>query len=524
MSTQVAEVRGGRAQTAAQAAESEARPVDAEAHSSSLLLLPDTALTEPGTEIAAAVPEAIAAGTAARSADSLVVPLRPELAPAVTQGDRAPARLGAHGRRVALTAVLSAAVAVIAVGAIALLTAAPLAGAGALAVLALAWAVMLDAQSSRPLDSARTLASRPLMLVGGGALLLALARPFLGEAVPSAAALVVLPLALGAGGAVIVALGRMLHPVRSVLVSAEPVDPMASGLLEEETPVIVRDGDASLDDQVREVLERVEETGSEVVEVRGAAPAELLTHLSWELRRRGIPLKLSFMAPGARRSRVRVVSGARGAAVVIRPPRQPVPVRVAKRGFDILGSALLLVALSPLLIVVALAVRLDDHGPVFYRQERVGKDGTPFHMFKFRSMAVDADARLAELLRAQQTDDKPLFKIQNDPRLTRIGGFLRRYSIDEIPQLLNVLGGSMSLVGPRPQRDAEVALYTGSAFHRLGVVPGMTGLWQVSGRSALSWEQAQALDVRYAHNWSLGMDLWIMLRTVKAVVGKDGAY
>ncbi|MFE5777652.1 sugar transferase [Brachybacterium sp. NPDC056505] len=460
----------------------------------------------------------------ARGAESLVVPLRPELAPAAPQADRSPARLGAHGRRVALTAVLSLAVAVITVGASAVMNSAPLAGAATLAVLALAWAVMMSAQSSRPLDSARTLAARPMLLVLGGALLLALARPFLGEIVPSGPALLALTLALGAGGAVIVALGRLLHPVRSVLVSTEPVDPMASGLLEEETPMLVGGETVPMDEQVQDVLDRVEETGSEVVEVRGAAPAPLLTHLSWELRGRGIPLKLSFMAPGARRSRVRVVSGARGASVVIRPPRQPVPVRMAKRAFDILGSALLLAALSPLLIAVSLAVRLDDHGPIFYRQERVGKDGRPFHMFKFRSMAVDADSKLAALLREQQTDDKPLFKIQNDPRLTRIGGFLRRYSIDEIPQLLNVLGGSMSLVGPRPQRDGEVALYTGSAFHRLGVVPGMTGLWQVSGRSALSWEQAQALDVRYAHNWSLGMDLWIMLRTVKAVVGKDGAY
>ncbi|UQN28468.1 sugar transferase [Brachybacterium kimchii] len=513
MSTQVAEVRGNRAHAASETAQS---PVDVEERASSLLLLPDTGFAEPGTEIAASA--------SARSAESLVVPLRPELAPAAPHADRSPARLGAHGRRVALTVVLSLAVAVITVGASAVMTAAPLAGAAPLAVLALAWAVMMSAQSSRPLDSARTLAARPLLLVLGGALLLALARPFLGEIVPSGPALLVLTLALGAGGAVIVALGRLLHPVRSVLVSTEPVDAMASGFLEEEAAVVVGDGSVPMDEQVQDVLDRVEETGSEVVEVRGAAPAQLLTHLSWELRGRGIPLKLSFMAPGARRSRVRVVSGAHGASVVIRPPRQPVPVRMAKRAFDILGSALLLAALSPLLIAVSFAVRLDDHGPIFYRQERVGKDGRPFHMFKFRSMAVDADAKLAELLREQQTDDKPLFKIQNDPRLTRIGGFLRRYSIDEIPQLLNVLGGSMSLVGPRPQRDGEVALYTGSAFHRLGVVPGMTGLWQVSGRSALSWEQAQALDVRYAHNWSLGMDLWIMLRTVKAVVGKDGAY
>lgn len=513
MSTQVADVRGASAHAADDA---HIGSVEEMEQVSPLILLPDAGATGPESGLDEA--------EVVLDAESHVVPIRPDVSAVGSRPTAGTLRLGAHARRVALTALLSIAVAVIAVGAIALLSGASARGVAVLGMLAAVWCTLISAQSSRPLDSARALVARPLSVVAAGALLLALSRLYIGAEVPSVGVLIALTVALGAGGAIIVALGRVLHPVRSVLVSAEPVDSVASGFLEEESPVIVGDGAVSVDQQVRDVLSRVEETGSEVVEVYGTAPVELLTHLSWELRTRGIPLKLSFMAPGVRRSRVRVVSGARGASVVIRPPRQVLPVRLAKRAFDIVGASLLLVAFSPVLIAVAIAVRLDDRGPIFYRQERVGKDGKPFHMIKFRSMAVDADARLAELLRQQQTDDKPLFKIQDDPRLTRIGGFLRRYSIDEIPQLLNVVGGSMSLVGPRPQRDAEVALYTGSAFHRLGVVPGMTGLWQVSGRSSLSWEQAQALDVRYAHNWSLGMDLSIMLRTVKAVLGKDGAY
>lgn len=195
-----------------------------------------------------------------------------------------------------------------------------------------------------------------------------------------------------------------------------------------------------------------------------------------------------------------------------------------KRLFDVVVSALLLLLLSPVFAVVAVTIKATSPGPVFYKQERIGKYGKPFGMLKFRSMVVDADSQLAALLEAQGTSDKPLFKVEDDPRITRIGRFIRRYSIDELPQLLNAFLGTMSLVGPRPQVAGEVALYDNAAFRRLMVKPGLTGLWQVSGRSNLSWEDAIRLDLYYVENWSMTEDLLILLKTFKAVVGSDGAY
>lgn len=197
---------------------------------------------------------------------------------------------------------------------------------------------------------------------------------------------------------------------------------------------------------------------------------------------------------------------------------------VLKRAFDIVGSAAILAALSPVFIVVAILVKATSRGPVFYGQERIGMSGEPFTMRKFRSMVTDADAQLAALLQEQGTDGTPLFKVKDDPRVTRVGKVLRRYSIDELPQLINVLVGDMSLVGPRPQRDGEVRLYDTKASRRLVVKPGMSGLWQVSGRSNLSWEDAIRLDLYYVENWSLTGDIIILLRTAKAVFGADGAY
>lgn len=192
--------------------------------------------------------------------------------------------------------------------------------------------------------------------------------------------------------------------------------------------------------------------------------------------------------------------------------------RMAKRSFDIVGSALLLLLLSPVMIVVALAVKLTSTGPLFYSQERIGRRGRPFGMLKFRSMVANADDQLAGLLDQQGTTDKPLFKVVNDPRVTRVGRILRRYSLDELPQLINVLLGDMSLVGPRPQRQAEVELYDDAAHRRLLVKPGMSGLWQVSGRSTLSWEDSLRLDLYYVENWSFTQDIVILLRTFRAVV------
>ncbi|MBD3942554.1 sugar transferase [Microbacterium sp. NEAU-LLC] len=192
--------------------------------------------------------------------------------------------------------------------------------------------------------------------------------------------------------------------------------------------------------------------------------------------------------------------------------------RVSKRAFDLVGSTLLLVLLSPLMLVTAIAIRIDGSGPVFYRQIRVGRGGREFGMLKFRSMVANADDQLASLLDVQGTTNRPLFKVTNDPRITRVGYFIRKHSIDELPQLVNVFLGEMSLVGPRPQRAAEVALYDDDAHRRMLVKPGMSGLWQVSGRSKLSWEDSIRLDLYYVENWSFTQDIQILFRTIKAVI------
>jgi len=194
-----------------------------------------------------------------------------------------------------------------------------------------------------------------------------------------------------------------------------------------------------------------------------------------------------------------------------------------KRVFDIVLSAVALVALSPVFAGIAAAVRLTSDGPVLFRQQRVGVRGTRFTMLKFRSMVSDAEARLLEL-HDHNDGDGVLFKLRDDPRITPVGGTLRRFSLDELPQLWNVLVGEMSLVGPRPPLPSEVERYEEDVNRRLLTKPGITGLWQVSGRSDLSWEESVRLDLYYVENWSLTGDLVILLKTARAVLGSQGAY
>jgi exopolysaccharide biosynthesis polyprenyl glycosylphosphotransferase len=199
------------------------------------------------------------------------------------------------------------------------------------------------------------------------------------------------------------------------------------------------------------------------------------------------------------------------------------PVSWLKRAFDMVMGLVALAALSPFMIAIAVLIRMDSPGPIFYGQERVGKDGVRFKMMKFRSMRQNADALLEEL-RAKNEASGPLFKIRQDPRVTKIGRILRRTSLDELPQLFNVLRGQMSLVGPRPPVPNEVAQYEDWQLGRLRAVPGMTGLWQVSGRSDVPFHDMVRLDLHYIRNWSLWLDLEIILRTIPAVVGNRGAY
>jgi exopolysaccharide biosynthesis polyprenyl glycosylphosphotransferase len=197
--------------------------------------------------------------------------------------------------------------------------------------------------------------------------------------------------------------------------------------------------------------------------------------------------------------------------------------RLVKGGFDRTAAGLCLLVLLPVLVALAVAVKLSSPGPVFFRQARVGRDSQTFEMLKFRSMEDGAD-RLVEQLMPRSNGNGVLFKMVLDPRVTRVGRFMRRYSLDELPQLVNVLRGDMSLVGPRPPLPSEVERYGVDMRRRFTVKPGLTGLWQVSGRSNLSWEDSIRLDVHYVENWSLFLDLMILGRTFGAVIRGDGAY
>jgi exopolysaccharide biosynthesis polyprenyl glycosylphosphotransferase len=196
---------------------------------------------------------------------------------------------------------------------------------------------------------------------------------------------------------------------------------------------------------------------------------------------------------------------------------------VAKRLIDVLVSGVLLILIAPILLIIALAIKLDSRGPTLFRQQRAGRCGKPFTLYKFRSMHDDAEADQARLRDLNEASG-PIFKIRDDPRVTRVGRFIRRTSLDELPQLLNVLTNDMSLVGPRPALFSEVAQYQDWQLKRLELQPGLTGLWQVSGRSDLSFDEMVMLDIYYGENWSLGTDLGILIRTVPQVLFGDGAY
>ncbi|OBY76960.1 exopolysaccharide biosynthesis polyprenyl glycosylphosphotransferase [Paenibacillus sp. KS1] len=196
---------------------------------------------------------------------------------------------------------------------------------------------------------------------------------------------------------------------------------------------------------------------------------------------------------------------------------------IIKRMSDVLLSSMALIILSPILLLTALCIKVESKGSVIYKQQRVGKNGKVFNMFKFRSMVNDADKMIDTLAKANEVDGIA-FKMKNDPRITKVGRFIRKYSIDELPQLFNVLLGNMSLIGPRPPLDIEVAQYGDWEWRRLEVLPGITGLWQVSGRSDLSFQQWVNLDIYYIENWSIALDLKILLKTIPVVLKGEGAY
>ncbi|GAA4746144.1 sugar transferase [Amnibacterium soli] len=249
-------------------------------------------------------------------------------------------------------------------------------------------------------------------------------------------------------------------------------------------------------------------------------PADRIRDLAWHLD----PAHHLVVAPsitdvGGSRIHLRPVAGL--PLIHVETPHQAGIGRTMKRLFDVAASALALVVLARVLAVIAVLVHRDSPGGVLYRQERIGRDGEPFSILKFRSMSSDADVRRAELTAGH---GKGLFKMADDPRVTRVGKVLRRYSLDELPQLVNVLRGEMSLVGPRPALPSEVSEYDRRELRRLAVTPGLSGLWQVSGRSDLEWADGIRLDLYYVENWSMTQDLQILWRTAKAVVAPSGAY
>jgi exopolysaccharide biosynthesis polyprenyl glycosylphosphotransferase len=248
-----------------------------------------------------------------------------------------------------------------------------------------------------------------------------------------------------------------------------------------------------------------------------------LRTLAWELEKTGTDLCVApaLLDVAGPRTTVRPTAGL--TLLHVDHPQLSGPRQAVKDLFDRCAAAFGLVVLSPLMLAIAAAVRLSDAGPALFTQTRVGKGGEQFRIYKFRTMVVDAEARLAEI-REKNESDGVLFKIRRDPRMTAIGARLRRWSLDELPQLINVLRGEMSLVGPRPALPEEAAKYADYVRRRLVVKPGLTGMWQVNGRSELSWDETVRLDLRYVENWSFALDLQILWKTISVIFRGAGAY
>ncbi|MFC9994985.1 sugar transferase [Nocardia sp. NPDC127526] len=275
----------------------------------------------------------------------------------------------------------------------------------------------------------------------------------------------------------------------------------------------------------RSVIDAVRRTGADTVAVTATdnlGPADF-RHMAWELDPLGVEL---IVAPG-----LVDISGARLTHRIVadmpmlhvEKPQYDRAKSIRKEVFDFCFALLAVLATAPTLLAIAIAVKLDSRGPVFYRSERIGRDGQPFRMFKFRSMYADADAHINALI-AGNGGNPVFFKLREDPRVTPVGRVIRKYSLDELPQFFNVLRGEMSVVGPRPQVQREVDSYDGVMRRRLLVKPGVTGLWQVSGRSDLTPDDAMRLDLSYVENWSMVLDLLLIAKTVGAVTRGDGAY
>lgn len=274
-----------------------------------------------------------------------------------------------------------------------------------------------------------------------------------------------------------------------------------------------------------DILAAVRISGADAVALTAGLhlPPTTIRQLGWQLAGANIGLIVAPALTDVAGPRIHTQQVAGLPLIHVTTPKLEGGKRVAKRLFDVVFSGLLLLCFSPIMLTVAFLIKLDSKGPVLFKQERIGILGTPFMMFKFRSMVINAEQQL-ESLQNQNEGNGVLFKMKTDPRVTRVGAFLRRFSLDELPQLLNAFSGSMSLVGPRPPLTSEVDSYEEHVRRRLLVKPGLTGLWQVSGRSNLSWQDSVRLDLYYVENWSMTADIIILFRTLRAVLKRDGAY
>jgi exopolysaccharide biosynthesis polyprenyl glycosylphosphotransferase len=314
-----------------------------------------------------------------------------------------------------------------------------------------------------------------------------------------------------------VELGRATYHGLSVVAACVVGRPDASVLTEiAGVPAVV-----GLDD----VAEVVEAFGADTVAVLACPEMSgvRLRALAWELEKTDTELCVApaLLDVAGPRTTIRPVAGL--PLLHMDHPEFTGARQVIKTAFDRIFAAAALVLLSPLVVVLCVIIRCCDGGPAFFRQVRVGRDGRSFILFKFRTMVPDAEVQKAQLAKLNETD-AVLFKIRNDPRVTPAGSWLRRWSLDELPQLINVLRGEMSLVGPRPALPEEAALYRDHVRRRLVVRPGLTGLWQVNGRAELSWEESVRLDLRYVENWSFVLDVQILWKTLAAVRRGAGAY
>jgi exopolysaccharide biosynthesis polyprenyl glycosylphosphotransferase len=273
------------------------------------------------------------------------------------------------------------------------------------------------------------------------------------------------------------------------------------------------------------IIEAVDRLGATMVAVASHPDlsGQSLRRLAWALEEREVDLVVSpgIIEVAGPRLSIRPVAGL--SLLHLERPTTRGGRMIFKLAFDRALGAVLFALCLPLMATTAVAIRLTSPGPALFRQTRIGADGEPFTMLKFRSMVIGAESMLAQL-EAVDEGAGLLFKIKHDPRMTPVGKFLRHFSLDELPQLWNVVRGEMSLVGPRPPLPHEVAGYCDDAVRRLRVRPGLTGLWQVSGRSDLSWEESLRLDLRYVDNWSIMLDLTILWRTLSAVLSRRGAY